>query len=65
MVESVQAVMLRCVERTTEHRFESRVNNSASCIQFYLIIYSTMARSGHKLSECQIFIVKGRQGCLM
>ena len=65
MVESVQAVILRCVERTTvyvwnEHWFESRVNNSASCIQFYLIIYSTMARSGHKLSECQIFIVKGR-----
>lgn len=36
-----------------------------SCIQFCLIIYSTMARSGHKLSECQILILKGRQLCLL
>lgn len=43
----------------------SRFSGGHSCIQFFLIIYSTMARSSHKLSECQIFIVKGRQGCQM
>ena len=36
----------------------SRFSSSHSCIQFVLIINSTMARSSHKLDSCQIFIVK-------